>query len=581
MCKLVRPSIEKPWLKFFSEEAREASMPKNTIYRHLRENNENRRSDTALNYFGRKISYGTLLDEADRCAGAFKAAGIGKGDIVAAATVTIPEMVYALYGLNKIGAAPLVIDPRTSASGVMDFIKESGSKIFIVIDLFYEALKDAIFESGVEKIVVISADTSLPSSIRFLKQFKMPAPKIATSDKVMTWTQFSATGEGIKTETVEYGENDLAAVTLTGGTTGAPKGVMLSNDGFNAIAFDFKHCGVSYDRGQRFLNIIPMFSSYGIVSSLHMPLSLGLEVVVIPKFNADKVGYYVKKYRPEHTLLVPAHYEKLMNSKEMSKGFNLSFFRTAGSGGDTMNAGLEAKLNKFLESRGCRFPLSQGYGMSEVSSAASCCCNGNFKSLSVGYPLLTTNIAIFEPGTQKELDYGEEGEICISGPSIMLGYLNNKAETDKVMRRHDDGTVWVHSGDIGHMDSDGFVYIKGRIKRMITLFNGHKIFPTHIESVLGRHSGVSSCAVVGVNDTQHAQGQLTLAVIETKETSLEKRTAIKNELYEMCRQELEGSAKPYDIIFVDSMPHTGMGKIDYLKLADDYNNENKEETEAV
>jgi long-chain acyl-CoA synthetase len=581
MCKLVRPSIEKPWLKFFSEEAREASMPKNTIYRHLRANNENRRSDTALNYFGRKISYGTLLDEADRCAGAFKAAGIGKGDIVAAATVTIPEMVYALYGLNKIGAAPLVIDPRTSASGVMDFIKESGSKIFIVIDLFYEALKDAIFESGVEKIVVISADTSLPSSIRFLKQFKMPAPKIATSDKVMTWTQFSATGEGIKTETVEYGENDLAAVTLTGGTTGAPKGVMLSNDGFNAIAFDFKHCGVSYDRGQRFLNIIPMFSSYGIVSSLHMPLSLGLEVVVIPKFNADKVGYYVKKYRPEHTLLVPAHYEKLMNSKEMSKGFNLSFFRTAGSGGDTMNAGLEAKLNKFLESRGCRFPLSQGYGMSEVSSAASCCCNGNFKSLSVGYPLLTTNIAIFEPGTQKELDYGEEGEICISGPSIMLGYLNNKAETDKVMRRHDDGTVWVHSGDIGHMDSDGFVYIKGRIKRMITLFNGHKIFPTHIESVLGRHSGVSSCAVVGVNDTQHAQGQLTLAVIETKETSLEKRTAIKNELYEMCRQELEGSAKPYDIIFVDSMPHTGMGKIDYLKLADDYNNENKEETEAV
>ncbi len=581
MCKLVRPSIEKPWLKFFSDEAREASMPKNTIYRHLRENNENRRSDTALNYFGRKISYGTLLDEADRCAGAFKAAGIGKGDIVAAATVTIPEMVYALYGLNKIGAAPLVIDPRTSASGVMDFIKESGAKIFIVIDLFYDALKDAIFESGVEKIVVISADTSLPSSIRFLKQFKMPAPKIATSDKVLTWTQFSATGEGIKTETVEYGENDLAAVTLTGGTTGAPKGVMLSNDGFNAIAFDFKHCGVSYDRGQRFLNIIPMFSSYGIVSSLHMPLSLGLEVVVIPKFDADKVGYYVKKYRPEHTLLVPAHYEKLMNSKEMAKGFNLSFFRTAGSGGDTMNAGLEAKLNKFLESRGCRFPLSQGYGMSEVSSAASCCCNGNFKSLSVGYPLLTTNIAIFEPGTQKELDYGEEGEICISGPSIMLGYLNNKAETDKVMRRHDDGTVWVHSGDIGHMDSDGFVYIKGRIKRMITLFNGHKIFPTHIESVLGRHSGVSSCAVVGVNDTQHAQGQLTLAVIETKETSLEKRTAIKNELYEMCRQELEGSAKPYDIIFVDSMPHTGMGKIDYLKLADDYNNENKEETEAV
>ena len=579
MCKLLTPSIEKPWLKFFSEEAREASMPKNTIYRHLRECSEGGHSDTALNYFGKKISYGKLLDEADRAAGAFTAAGIKKGDIVAAATVTIPEMVYALYGLNKIGAAPLIIDPRTSAAGAMSFIKETGAKVFIVIDLYYEALRDVLFESGVEKIVVISADTSLPASIRFLKQFKMPAPRIETSGKVLTWTQFASTGEGVETETAAYGDNDLAAVTLTGGTTGAPKGVMLSNDGFNAIAFDFEHCGVSYNRGQRFLNIIPMFSSYGIVSSLHMPLSLGLEVVIIPKFDPEKVGRYVKKYRPEHTLLVPAHYEKLMNSREMANGFDLSFFRTAGSGGDTMNAGLEAKLNSFLESRGCRYPLSQGYGMSEVSSAASCCCNGNFKSLSVGYPLLTTTIGIFAPDSFNELDYGEEGEICISGPSIMLGYLNNKAETDNVIRRHPDGTLWVHSGDIGHMDPDGFVYIKGRIKRMITLFNGHKIFPTHIESVLGHHPMVASCAVVGVNDTAHAQGQLTLAVIEAKEHALEKLTAIKNELYEMCRQELEGPAKPYDIIFVESMPHTGMGKIDYIKLAEDYNNENK--TEAV
>lgn len=581
MCKLLKPSVEKPWLKFFSEEAREASVPQNTIYRHLRENNENGLGDTALNYFGRKISYGTLLTEADRAAGAFAAAGIKKGDIVAAATVTIPEMVYALYGLNKIGAAPLMIDPRTTASGVCGFIKETGAKIFIVIDLYYEVLKDALFESGVEKIVVISADTSLPKSIRFLKQLKMPAPKIATSDKVLTWPQFTATGEGVETETVEYGENDLAAITLTGGTTGAPKGVMLSNDGFNAIAFDFKHCGVSYKRGQRFMNIIPMFASYGIVSSLHMPLSLGLEVIIIPKFDAEKVGYYVKKYRPEHTLLVPAHYEKLMNSKEMAGGFDLSFFRTAGSGGDTMNAGLEAKLNSFLESRGCRYPLSQGYGMSEVSSAASCCCNGNFKSLSVGYPLLTTTIGIFEPGTDNELDYGEEGEICISGPSIMLGYLNNKAETENVIRRHTDGALWVHSGDIGHMDSDGFVYIKGRIKRMITRFDGHKVFPTHVESVLGRHPSVISCAVVGVDDKDHAQGKLPVAFVEAKHTEQEKRFALKAELLDMCRREIESRALPDDVVFVDAMPHMGMGKIDYNKLADDYNSTNKNETEAV
>ena len=255
--------------------------------------------------------------------GAFAAAGVKKGDIVAAATVTIPEMVYALYGLNKIGAAPLILDPRTSAAGAMDFIKQTGAKIFIVIDMYYDVLKDALFDSDVEKIVVISADTSLPRTVRLLKQLKMPAPNIEYSERVIPWLRFSESGRGVSTDTVCFGENDLAAVTLTGGTTGAPKGVMLSNDGFNAIAFDFKHCGVSYKRGQRFLNIIPMFSSYGIVSSLHMPLSLGLEVVIIPKFDQDKVGYYVKKYRPEHTLLVPAHYEKLMNSKVKSNAIAL------------------------------------------------------------------------------------------------------------------------------------------------------------------------------------------------------------------------------------------------------------------
>lgn len=580
MCILLKPSEQKPWLKYFAENASQEYLPQNTIYCHLRENNENNRGDTALNYFGRKISYGQLLDEADRCAGAFAAAGVKKGDIVAAATVTVPEMVYALYGLNKIGAAPVILDPRTSAAGAVDFIRKTGAKIFIVIDLYYDVLKDAVLNAGVEKIIIISADTSLPVSIRLLKQLKMPAPSIEYNEKVVPWKAFSLTGDGVKTETAAYGDNDLAAVTLTGGTTGAPKGVMLSNDGFNAIAFDFKHCGVSYTRGQRFLNIIPMFSSYGIVSSLHMPLSLGLEVVVIPKFDPDKIGYYVKKYRPEHTLLVPAHYEKLMNSREMSGGFDLSFFRTAGSGGDTMNAGLEEKVNGFLSDHGCRWPLSQGYGMSEVSSAASCCCNGNFKSLSVGYPLLTTTMGIFEPGTTDELGYGKEGEICISGPSVMLGYLNAPEETAKVLKKHADGSVWVHSGDIGYMDEDGFVYIKGRIKRMITLFNGHKIFPTHIESVLGKHPLVSSCAVVGVKDIGHAQGQLTLAVIETSAEGIEKLTALKNELYEMCREELEGPAKPYDIQFVKEMPHTGMGKIDYLRLAEDYNS-SQAQTEAV
>lgn len=566
------PSHEKPWMQFFDEKAKSAVLEKRTIYTQIRSNNEDHPDDIAMNYFGNRISYGKLLREADRAAGAFYAAGVRQGDIVAAINITIPEMVYAFYGLNKLGAAPLMIDPRTGPSGALDFIKKSSTNILVVLDLYFEATKDVLLSAGLEKIIVISPDTSLPASVRILKKMKNPSPKVKTDGRVYTYKDFALTGDGVETPTAPYREGSLAAVTLTGGTTGAPKGVMLSDDGFNAIALSFMHCGVTYTRGRRFMNIIPMYASYGIVASLHMPLSLGLEIVVIPKFDQEKVGHYIKKYRPEHTLMVPSHYEKLMNSKQMRNGFDLSFFKTAGSGGDTMNLGLEEKLNNFLKEHGCAYPLSQGYGMSEASSAVSCCCNGNFKSQSVGYPLLTTTLGIFAPGTDTELGYDEEGEICMSGPAIMLGYLNNKEETDKVLRRHSDGTMWVHSGDLGRMDSDGFVYIKGRIKRMIILFYGHKVYPTHVESVLSKHKNVLACAVVGIRDWDHAQGQRPIAVIETDIKDPEALARMKEELFSRCKEELENTAIPYEICFIDSLPETGMGKIDYKKLSDIYAN---------
>ena len=562
------PSVDKPWMKFYSEEAKNAKLPEKTIYTYVKENNEKFKRNTAINYFDNKISYGKLLEYIDLCAASFAGLGIKKNDIVACCSATIPEMAMTLYGLNKIGASMLALDPRRSAAEIKQYVEDGNARILVLLDIAYEHYEKIIPDLKVEKVIIISLDNFMPAAVRMLKRFKMPSPKIDYTDRVISWDQFLAIGRGQPVKAVEYGETDLVAIALTGGTTGTPKGVMLSNDGFNAIALDFKYCGVEYNRHQRFMNIIPAFTSYGIVASLHMPLSLGLEIIMFPKFDADKVGHYMKKYRPAHTLLVPAHYEKLMNSKEMADGFDLSFFRTAGSGGDTMNAGLESKVNRFLKAHGCNYPLSQGYGMSEVSSAASCCCAGNFKSLSVGYPLLTTVIGVFKPGTTEELGYGEEGEICISGPSIMMGYLNNKAETDNVMIEHPDGKVWVHSGDLGYLDTDGFLFIKGRIKRMITRFDGHKVFPVQLEGMLGGIENVQSCAVVGVKDRSRAMGQLPLAIIEleNKVRASETMALLKN----FIQVEVEERGRPCDIVFVDEMPYTGMGKIDYKKLAEDY-----------
>ena len=564
------PSVEKPWMQFFSEKAQKAEVPKETIYEAIVRRNKGFENNVAMNYFDRKITYRELIDQSNNAAAAFESLGVKKGDIVACATVTFPEPVYSLYGLNKLGATIITLDPRLTAEQMKEFIDRSGAKILLLVDLFYDKLKDDLQKMGLEQIIIISADTSLPKAIKFVKQFKMPAPKIKEEGNVITWNTFAKNGttDPEASYTAAYGENDCAAITLTGGTTGMPKGVMLSHDGFNAIATSFENCGVSYTRDQRFLNIIPMFSSYGIVSSLHMPFCLGLEDVIIPKFDQEKVGHYVKKYRPAHTLMVPAHYEKLMNSKEMANGFDLSFFETAGSGGDTMNKGLENKLNGFLKDHGAKFPLSQGYGMSEISSAASCCCNGNFRSLSVGYPLLTNVISIFKPDTTEELTYGEEGEICMTGPAVMMGYLNNPEETENVLKVHPDGQVWIHSGDVGVMDEDGYIFIKGRIKRMITMFDGHKVFPTQLENTIGKHKDVVSCAVVGVQDITKNQGQVPIGMIQLKDGADSEQVI--REVTETIQKEVEVRSWLSDLVAVKDMPHTGMGKIDYKQLAEDY-----------
>ncbi len=567
-----KPSELKPWLQFFTEEAKQAVLPKESIYQHMVKVNQGNLDSIAINYFQNQIPYGKLIEDIDQCAAAFAELGVKKGDIVTFCSITVPELVVCIYALNKLGAAAMVLDPRNTASTVVGFMQNANSHLLMMLDAapnIQSVLMSEDIHAQAERIVVYSIRNSMPGGlIKFLAGLKIP-DRTQYNEKVLRWKTFMELGYGKDVPVVDYSEFQLAGIALTGGTTGAPKGVMFSNDGFNAVALDFEYCGVQYDHTHRFMNIIPAFASYGMVASLHMPLSLGLEMIIIPKFDSDSVGKYIKKYRPQHTLMVPAHYEKLMNSKEMRDGFMLDFFITAGSGGDTMNAGLEGKLNGFLKERGAMFPLSQGYGMSEVSSAACCSCNGNFRSLSVGYPLLMNTMGIFKPGTTEELDFNEEGEICITGPAVMLGYLNNPAESEKIMIKHPDGQVWIHSGDLGSMDEDGFIYIKGRIKRMIIMFNGHKVFPTFIEDVLGKHEDVMSCAVVGVNDRDHAQGKSVHAVVQLKDKS-RSQEEVKQELYELMGAEVEASVIPKTLEFVDEMPHTGMGKIDYLKLAKDY-----------
>ena len=563
-------SAEKVWMKYYSEESRNAQLPRMKVYTYYKEVNKDRLHDTTIYYYGAKITVKKFIERIDECANAFAALGVKKGDTVSLLSASTPESIAALYALNKIGATLNAIDPRMDVKSISRMIRNSGSSVLIAIDIAYDKVAKILPEIKQKHIIIQSAGTSLP----FIKKIAL---KIAVRSSVpygkcgiMSWETFIKGAKNAVAEEAPYEGDATVAITYTGGTTGFPKGVMLTNDSINAVAFNFAHAGIVYEKGQRFLGIMPIFSSYGLVCGIHMPLSMGLELALIPKFLPLKMGEYMKKYKPEHMIATPAFYEILIDSEEM-KDFDLSFVLTLGSGGDSMNTGLEAKMKAFMKTHNIRYPLAQGYGMSEVSAAATFCVNDRYKPGSVGIPCVATIIGIFDPETGEELGYNTPGEVCITGDTMMKGYYNNEAETKHVMRKHADGKVWIHSGDIGTIDEDGFVYIQGRVKRMITRFDGHKVFPVTIESFIGEHELVHSCSVIGVNDRERTQGQYPMAVIElVSGVDVSRRDEICREIYHKCQEQLEERGRPVAVVCVDEVPLTAMGKNDYRTLEKDY-----------
>ncbi len=560
-------SEEKVWMKQFPEEERGLQMPRMKIYSYLKEVNKNRLEARAVYYYGKKLSYGELIHLIDLCADAFSALGVGEGSVVSLLSASLPESVVAAYALNKIGAVLNTIDPRQNTAFIEKMIKDSGSEILVTIDLAWhkvEKIKDSINQNY---IIVQSAKDSLPFAKKALKSF-FAKQKIKYGNGVLSWRKFMKKGIGASSSEVEYQGDRVVAITYTGGTTGFPKGVMLTNDSVNSVAFSFKHCGIVYEKDERFLGIMPIFSTYGLVCGIHMPLTMEIELVLIPDFVPAELARLVKKYRPNHFISTPAFIEMMMASPLLD-GVDLSFLKTLGSGGDTMNEGLETKLADFIKEHNMLYPLCQGYGMSELSAAVSFCVNDRYKPGSVGVPCLTTTVSVFDPESGRELGYNEEGEICMTGPSMMKGYFNNPEETAYVMRLHDDGNVWVHSGDIGYMDEDGFIFIKGRVKRMITRPDGHKVFPVVVESAINALPSVSNCVVVGVNNREGVQGQFPLAIVQLSSGIYDRKNEC-NKIFKFCHKVLEERGRPVGVISVETIPLTGMGKNDYRFLECEY-----------
>jgi len=558
-----KASEKKPWLVFWGEDLPEEREAECTTYQYLYERNKNCCQDIALRYFGRKITYGELFQQIQKAAGAFRLLHVKKGDIVTICSVMTPETVYMTYALDLLGATANMIDPRTSAEGMREYIEEVDSQVVCTLQAAYPKIQEATKKQAAAHVVVISPDDSLPPVKRFAYRM-LNKDQNRYDSNVLMWGDFVRRGGAAKaTEGEPYDPERAAIIVHTGGTTGVPKGVMLGDKALNALAMQMQVKRL--ERRHRMLNIMPPFIAYGFANGVHLPLSYGAEVILIPRFEASKFGALLRKYHTEHVAGVPLHYQMLIRDPKM-KDADLSFLISTGCGGDGISLGAEDEVNGFLEEHHSPYKLCKGYGMTEVASTATVSVREINKKGSVGIPLFMTNIGIFKPGTDEELDFNTEGEICISGPNVMLGYYGKPEETAKIKLRHRDGQDWIHSGDIGWMDEEGFVFVSSRIKRLIIRHDGFKVFPSAIENVISRHPDVEVSCAVATKDPDHKQGDLPFVYLQLRKEREASQDNVKTEVAELCTRALAEYAVPLDYEFVEHIPYTPIGKVDYLKL---------------
>ncbi len=574
-------SLDKPWLKSYSDEAILSEVPKMTAYQYLKFNNNNNQTLCALNYFGIKTSYKNLFDKINQTAKSLIKIGVKKGDIVVINSVTLPQTIYLFYALNKIGAIANLTDLRTDANGMKHYINEGNSKFIFTMDTCYEGFKNIITETNLQKIIFLNPTDEVPLIAKKIsdhyeqrhlsavekekiKQNDMRiSDYVKTNSKIIRWNDFYKMGNS-SISIIEniYEKDSPIAIVHTSGTTSTPKSVVLTNENFNAMALQYNLSGFDYEKGDTVLNIIPIFVAYGVVNSLHMPLCLGMTDIVYPKVVNEDFTDIIRKFKPNHVIAIPMHWEFMLKDEKM-KNYDLSFLKTSACGGDNFNVELEKKINQFLECHNAKSKIVKGYGMTEVSACAVTNTNISSEIGTVGIPMVKNNISIINPETGEELRYGEKGEICISTPTMMKEYLNNKKETLKVIKPDEYGEKWLHSGDMGHFDSS--LSIDGRYKRLI-IRRGFKISARAIENIIMQNKNVENCAVVKAPDIN--DGEIPFVYIVLKEKNIDVNTLI-TELITACQKELPEYYVPNKFVTVNSLPYTKNNKLDLIYLEEE------------
>ena len=556
------PSIDKPWLKYYAE-VQNTEPFHGTLYQHIYENNKDYPKDIAIQYFGRNITYGDMFENVERVSKAFTAYGIKKGDNVALLMSSCPELVYLILGINKIGAVVNMINPVFEPEQIRDRINDTQTGILIILDQLYGRITEIQNELCVEHIVVVPIERSMPTLTRMMAHHKL-SKNISYTDRVIVWDDFiNRCSDKAETTIVESDENLPAVMVYSSGTTGASKGIVLMNKGINSTIAHYELTGFEYERGNKFLQIIPTWFSTGTVLCLCMPLCLGITVVLEPVFSEESFAKDIFKYKPNMIMGATSLWLHIMKVLQKNKR-NLSFITYPITGGEKILPETETELNTILKENGCMSRLITGYGMCELGSTATSTSTKHSKPGTAGYPIFGVTVAAFDVDTNKECKYGERGEIRVLTPSRMKEYYKRPDETAKFFWKDEKGNEWGCTGDVGYVDEDGFVFVQGRKTDVFTNKAGEKVYCFDIEDEILKINEVFQCEVIGI-DTKEGYDNPFAFIVLKENVSKDSKEMIQY-IDKYCKEHISNDSIPVAYKILDKFPVKASGKRDMEKL---------------
>lgn len=561
-------NVKAPWIKNLGGVPAHLEYFQGSMYDKVAQIAVNYPDYIAYDFMGGKVKYKDFIKKVDECARALAAIGVKEGERVTICMPNAPQAVIMFYAINKIGAIANMVHPLSSEKEIEFYLKESASVVCITLDQFYGKFENIRGNVPIRSLILTSIKDVL-SPIKkkgyYLAQGRK-IKKVPANAEIVWWEKFLKDGNNYHGPFhVERKSQDPAVILYSGGTTGTTKGILLSNLNFNALSQQIIATNPMFKPGDKMLAVMPIFHGFGLGVCIHSMLANGGRCLLIPRFNPQSYAKLLKKHKPNFIAGVPTLYEALLRLKTLDR-VDLSCLKGVFSGGDSLSIELKTRFDAFLREHGATIPVREGYGTTECVTASCLTPSHWAKEGSIGLPFPDTFYKIVKPGTEEEVPYGEEGEICLAGPTVMMEYINNPEETANTLKRHADGLTWVHTGDLGMMDEDGFIYFRQRIKRMIVT-SGYNVYPSQIENVLDAHEYVHMSCVIGVPDPLKMQRVVAFVVLKPglKVSEEEAREAI----LEHCSKYVAKYAMPSDIQFRDDMPKTLVGKVAYRILEEE------------